>query len=102
MKKLALFITLIGIFILLIILNCSSPLSINTSQNISLLRVNQKISIFGEVTSQTSNKLIIDKNLEVYCDCSSKNYLNKNISILGIIEEYYNTKIINALIIQID
>ncbi|MDP1695632.1 MAG: hypothetical protein Q8L29_01810 [archaeon] len=102
MKKLALFLALIGIFILLTILNYSSPLPINSSKNISSININQKISLSGKVTSQTSAKLIIDKNLEVYCGCSSKNYLNKNVSILGVMGEYYGEKIINALIIKIN
>jgi hypothetical protein len=97
MKKLSFSLAIIGIFILLIILNYSPPLLITSSQNISILRANQKISVAGEVTSQTSAKLILDNKLEIYCDCSSKSYLNKNVSILAIVEEYDNKKTLQVL-----
>jgi len=100
MKKIAFSLALLGIFILLLILTYSKPILINTSTNISLLETNQKISLSGKVTAQNSDKLTIDNSLDVYCSCSSKYYLNKNISLLGYIDNFYNQKRITALKIK--
>ncbi len=100
MKKLAFSLAIAGIFVLLLILNYSPSLLITSSQNISFLQANQKILVYGEVTSQTSAKLILDKKLEIYCDCSQKSYLDKKVSVLAIVEEYDSKKTLRVLTLK--
>lgn len=101
MKKISLALALIGIFTLLFILDYSNPIKINLKTNISQLETNQKILLQGEVTSQSSSTLTINKNIRTHSNPSPRSYLHQNITLLGIIKEYKNKKSISILKIQI-
>ncbi len=101
MKKIAFSITIIGIFILLVLLNHSKPI-INPS-NLTDLQPNQKVSVTGEVLEEKytkSSKILLINNKEIVCDLSCPKYLNKNISVLGLIDLYNSKKQIIALRIK--
>ena len=100
MKIVALAITLIGILILLILLNLSSPL-LSDNSSIQNQIDNTKVQIQGKVIQERilyeQTKLIkLDNNIEVLCT-SCPNYLNKNITVIGITEKYQNKTQIKVL-----
>ena len=100
MKKASIVIAVIGIFILLIMLNFSQPIQVNSQKDISILIENSKVQTKGKVMSekQIGNEkfLNLDNNLEIICrTCPS--YLGQIIYIEGIIEKYQNKTQIQAL-----
>ena len=99
MKNYALIITILGLFILLIILLTSKPIKINNLKDLEKLQANQKILISGKVTDEKTygkTKYLTISNFQVICN-SCPSYLNKNLSILGIKEDYTGKTRIVAL-----
>jgi len=99
MKKLALTLSLIGIFALFMILNFSHPIQITAQSDLQNLIDNTKVQVQGRVVSEkqysTEKVLKLDNNIEVSCT-SCPNYLNKTIQVIGTIENYQNrTRIIS-------
>lgn len=100
MRKTSLVIALIGIFILLIMLNFSHPIQVNSQKDLSSLIENSKVQTKGKVIGekQIGNEKILnlDNHLEIICrTCPS--YLGQIIYIEGIIEKYQNKTQIQAL-----
>jgi len=42
----------------------------------------------------------LDNDIEIKCECFTKNYLDKNVSLIGIVKEYEDRKDIVALSIK--
>lgn len=99
MKRISLAVALIGILLLIWLLNYSKPIKISSETNISELKANQKILIKGKVTFQTPAKLTIDNKLDIYSEFSPP-AKDKNILIMGIVEEYDGKKSLSALRIR--
>lgn len=105
MRRLSFIITIIGIFILLILMNFSSPKSITSPEELNTLVDNSPVQVQGQVISERilygKTKLIkIDNNIEIICN-SCPVYLNKSISVIGTSEKYENKTQIIALKIKI-
>ena len=101
MKTLSLSITLIGIFVLALLLNLHSPIIVDNSLSLSKLEVNSKVQTTGRVISErrlyeNTNLIILNSNIEIICD-SCPIYQNKTLSVIGIIEKYQNKTQIQAL-----
>lgn len=101
MRRLAFAITIIGIFVLLILLNLSSLIIINNSSDLSKLTDNTKVQTTGRVVSERvlyeDTKLLkLDNNIEILCQaCPS--YVNRTLEVIGTSEIYINRTQINAL-----
>ena len=100
MKRLALSLAIIGIFILLILLNFQAPISINKPLDMDLLEQNQKVKTMGHVISERVYPEIrilkLDNEIEITCeDC--KTNINKTLIVTGVIERYQNRTRIKAL-----
>lgn len=101
MKRLALAITLLGIFVLIILLNLSSPAVINSYSELSKLTDYTKVQTTGKVISERiiyeNTKLLkLDNNIEILCKaCPS--YINRTLKALGTSETYLNKSQITAL-----
>lgn len=101
MKILALSLTLLGTFILIIMLNLSHPLIVNNSSELSKLTDNTKVQTTGRVISENAlykqTKLLkLDTGIEILCQ-ACPNYQNKTIQVLGTTENYQNKTQINTL-----
>ena len=104
MRKIAFVIAFLGMWALTLLATSQSGRTIQPGENLSALQENQKISLTGRVTAEsqgTAQKILtIEKKQKVYCDCPAKTYLNKNVSILGIIDEFNGQKKIIVLRIE--
>jgi len=101
MKRLAFAITIIGIFVLIILLNLSSPTVINNYSELSKLTDNTKVQTTGRVVSERilyeDTKLLkLDNNIEILCQACPL-YINRTLEVIGTIETYINRTQINAL-----
>jgi len=100
MRRISFVLAILGILILLVILVSQKPISISSYEELANLTANSKIITSGFVIQQTSYSIKLDNNLSLYCNnCPSCK--NKNVSIIGIIEDYNNKKEINVLKIKI-
>ena len=101
MRRLAFAITILGIFVLIILLNLSSPIVINNYSELSKLTDYTKVQTQGRVISErilyADTKLLkLDNNLEILCQaCPS--YINRTLQVIGTSETYINRTQINAL-----
>jgi len=104
MKKLSFLITLIGILILLIMMQFSSPIQVNSQTELENLIDNQKVQTSGKVIDEkiyeNSKTLVLDNKIEVICN-SCPSYFNKNIIVSGILDNYNNKNKIIALKIKL-
>jgi len=101
MKILALGITLLGIFILIVLLNLSSPTVIRNYSELSELQDYTKVQTTGKVISERvlyeQTKLLnLDNNIEVLCNACPV-YINRTLTIIGTVETYINRTQVNAL-----
>jgi hypothetical protein len=101
MRRLAFAITILGIFVLIVLLNLSSPKIINNYSSLSKLTDYTKVQTTGRVVSERilygDTKLLkLDNNIEVLCQaCLS--YVNRTLYVIGTSESYINRTQINAL-----
>ena len=96
----ALIITILGLFALLILLNRLPLKEIKTLDDLNKTEENQKVFVNGKVIDEriyeTSKILILDNQIPVTCKgCPS--YINKSTSIIGKIDNYNNKNKIIAL-----
>ncbi len=99
MRKISFIITLAGILLLAFLLLFQKPIKINSQSDLSKLEDNQLVSLSGIVSSERSfstYKLLTINNITLSCKCTQK-YLNKSLSITGILEEFNNKKTIKVL-----
>ena len=94
MRRVSFILTILGIFTLLILLD-SSPIKINSISDLDSLEENQKVITSGLVISErpygNAKLLILDNKIELICSCPS--YLNKNITAIGILNEFNKKRI---------
>jgi len=101
MRRLAFAVAIIGIFMLLILLNLSSPKVINNYSELSKLTDNTKVQTQGRVISErilyeNTRLLKLDNNIEILCQaCPS--YINRTLEVIGTSEVYINRTQVNAL-----
>jgi hypothetical protein len=101
MKRLALAIVILGIFVLLLMLNLSSPVIIDNYSELSKLTDYTKVQTTGKVISERilyeNTKLLkLDNDIEILCKaCPS--YVNRTLEVLGTSETYVNRTQVNAL-----
>lgn len=105
MRKLALLITLLGFLILISILIFQKPLEITNSGQLSSLTQNQLVQVSGIITKQTQKDniytLALNNNLSLIYSGKYQNFLNKNVTITGIYDNFLYNKI-KVLKIQIN
>jgi hypothetical protein len=105
MKNLALAISLLGLFTLLIFLAFLPAKTINSKEDLLKLKDNEKVLLQGKVVEEKffgkKRILTFDNGLEISCECPfSQEYLNKKISAIGIINNFSNKKTIIVLKIR--
>lgn len=97
MKKLSISITLIGLFLLILLLNFQNPIKIHSQQELSKLTPNQKVQVEGKVISQLANNqntiLTLENNLTLIYSGPYFNFLNKKIEAIGIYDNFNYGKI---------
>lgn len=104
MKKISFMISVLGIFILLLAF-ALPPKIISSPSELSSLIPNQKIIIQGRVVKETYSEnyktLALDNEIQLKCDISCPNYLNKKVSALTILEPYNNKNYLRVLKIKL-
>ncbi|MEM4271489.1 MAG: hypothetical protein QXD13_00115 [Candidatus Pacearchaeota archaeon] len=89
LKILSLAIALIGIIILILMLNFSSPIKVSSIEDLEALEDGTKIQVEGTVAKQTSSSIKLDNNFTLDCEnCPS--YLNQTIKAEAFIDKYNN------------
>jgi hypothetical protein len=92
MRRYSFIITILGLFSLLLILIISQPIPIFSPQELSQLQENQKVLIQGivikELFSQNNKILTLNNEIQLICDKSCPNYLNKNITAIGTLSNF--------------
>jgi hypothetical protein len=101
MKILALSLALLGIFVLIILLNFSSPIIVGNPSELSKLEDNTKVQTQGRVISERTlyeqTKLLkLDNNIEILCQACPP-YINRTLKAIGTVETYINRTQVNAL-----
>jgi len=105
MRRLAFAITIIGIFILIIMLNLTNPLIVDNYSSLSKLTDYTKVQTQGRVISERilyeDTKLLkLDNDIEILCQaCPS--YINRTLQVIGTSETYINRTQVTALKITI-
>ncbi len=103
MRRLSFALTIAGLFILLIILNFSSPVLVDNPSQLSTLEQNTKVQTSGKVVYerqyQTVKTLKLDNGIEILCN-SCKSQINRTITVIGTVEIYQNRTQIQALRIE--
>jgi hypothetical protein len=98
MRKLAIIISIIGLSLLLSQL-FTKPLEVSSIENI---KVGTLVKIKGNVSEEKDfsfAKTFKVNNTSIICDCKSS-YVNKEVEIIGIIEDYYELRV-NVLKIKV-
>ena len=94
MRRISFIITILGIFILLILLN-TNPIKVNSLEDLENLQENQKVTTSSKVISErpygNAKLLTLENKIELICSCPS--YLNKNITALGILNVFNKKRI---------
>ena len=104
MRRISFILTLLGIFILFLILLLSKPIPVSSPEQLKFLNQNQKILLQGKVIKESLNKnsraLKLDNNLSLTCEKPCPSYLNQNIQAIAVIEEFNSNKYLKVLKIQ--
>lgn len=74
-------------------------LSVSNQNQLLNLENNQKVFVQGLVTKQTESTIQLDNGLYAYCQ-SCKPLLNKTISAIAIVSDFYNNKTLQILEIK--
>ncbi|MDO8564113.1 MAG: hypothetical protein Q7R87_03830 [Nanoarchaeota archaeon] len=97
MNKLPLFLTLLGILALILILNLSQPIEINSQEDLLNLTQNQKVQVSGKVIEQKDYDkitfLTLNNNLNLTYSGKYFNFLEKDIRVTGTYDNYNYPKI---------
>ncbi len=100
LKPLSLIMTLVGILFLVVLLNFTSPIQINSEKELSSLQSNQKVLVHGRIISERTYDnlkiLKLDNNITLVCS-SCPPIKNQTLSILGTIQVYNNETEIKIL-----
>ena len=85
-------------------LNNLKAIEIKNLENLKKLIVNEKVSVEGLVVEERfiyENTILVklDNEVEIICECDS--FLNKNIRVEGVIEEFENKKQVRALKVEV-
>ncbi len=103
MRRLSLSIGILGLFCLLILLQFLNPKEITAYSEINKLKDNEKIIFSGKVINEKayekSKVILLDNNISFECECLLS-LKGKNISVLGIIDDFAGKKSILALRIK--
>jgi len=99
MRRFTFIITILGIFILILLLLFQTPISISSQSQLNKLQANQKILITGRVIKQTTSNIYLNNNFTIQCeDCPD--YKNQDISTIVILNKYNNKNYLKALRIK--
>ena len=92
MRKLAFIASLLGIFILLIVSLVLPATPLNSISDLNKTINDQKVLVSGRVIEEkfyTSYSVLnLNNSLSLRCNCKSLSFKNKNISALGIVNEF--------------
>jgi hypothetical protein len=107
MRRLALIITILGLFTLLLILNSQQPTPIESSDQLQNITENGLIQVSGivikETYNQNSRSLTLSNNLKLTCACKDLPSLKgRNIEATAIIERFNNQETLEVLEIKIN
>ncbi|MDO8460084.1 MAG: hypothetical protein Q7S74_03175 [Nanoarchaeota archaeon] len=100
MRRIVLILTLLGLFVLVLLLN-KQPVDIQNVDELNGLESNQRVHIVGQVISErklsASNEiLVLDNGLNLFCACTIS-FKGKNIDSLSVIDDYNGKKEIRVL-----
>jgi hypothetical protein len=103
---LSLLLTILGIFILLLLIFTIQPLKISEKSELNNFQDNQKFLVEGFVTKEITNKnsktLIINNKTRLICaGCQEISYLNENISAIAMLERFSDKSYLKILKIKI-
>jgi hypothetical protein len=97
MKYLAIIITVLGILSLSLILFLQKPSYINSPEQLSSLIENQQIITQGQVMEErylSNSKIIaLNNDIEIIVDKSIPYLINKNITVLGVYDNFLKPRI---------
>lgn len=100
MRRFALPLAILGIFLLLLMLLFQKPLEINSPEELKNLKNNQIIYTEGKVIKETkasfNNYLTLDNSLVLSCK-SCLSYKNKSITTLARVSFYKNKTYLNVI-----
>ncbi|MCH7567849.1 MAG: hypothetical protein IIA87_00335 [Nanoarchaeota archaeon] len=100
MRRISFIIVILGIFVLLVLL-IFPPIEIEEIESLDEIEVNEKISLSGEVIDERifeDFKILKIGEIEVVCNCPiGESYLGKNVSVIGLVEEFNERKQIRVL-----
>jgi len=102
MRNLALIGCIFGILLLAGILILEKPIKISSTEDLFNLQDNQKVYVSGQVIEEkalsNSRLIILNNNIEIYCDCNKLPKLkDKSIQAIGIIDNFSGKIRINVL-----
>ncbi len=97
MNKLPIIITLIGLLALILILNLSKPIHIDSQEELKSLTQNKKVQVSGKVIEQKDYDKItilkLENNITLTYSGKHINFLNNDILALGIYDGFSYPKI---------
>ncbi len=101
MRRIALAVSLIGLFILMLIFESSSEY-VSDVKDLERFEIGQKVYLQGIVEGERKfgeTKLISINEIDIICECD-ESYLGKSLLIEGVIEDYLGKKQIKVLRIR--
>lgn len=96
MKKEALIIALVGITILFISLDFSTPITITAKENITALQTNQKVTVQGIITEEKNTNYgtyLTVANLSLFYEGILPNLKGKTINALAVVHRLESTQL---------
>lgn len=105
MRKWAFILCILGLAILLFQLTFQTSKTINSPEEFSKLTENQKVQASGKVveeklSSANAKTYTLDNEIQILCNLDCPFYLNKSISVIGILDTFQKPRI-KALQIQL-
>ncbi len=102
MRRIAFITAILGLFLLLSLLIFLQPISIKKPEELSNSPDNKKVTVSGKIVKESrfgsQTLLTLNNNIELLCECPyNLNYKNKNISALGIVDDFAGKKRIRVL-----
>ena len=102
-KTAALIVSVIGIFVLLLMLNYQTAVFVENINGMERLVRNTKVKTYGNVIDERIyggfRIFRLDNDIEIVCDCTFS-LRGKNVFVTGVIEDYTGRKQVRALSVK--
>ena len=99
-KTAALIVSVIGIFVLLLILNYRTVVFVENINELESLVRNTKVKTYGNVIDERIYDgfriFRLDSDIEIVCDCIFS-LMGKNVFVMGVVEDYTGRKQVRVL-----